>query len=313
MIALEFSTFLGRFHPVLVHLPIGFLVLAIVLEWFESFRRSEMKSRLLSMVWLFGGICAAAAALCGWYLGETGRYEEDILFVHRWLGIALVVLSFVGWWIKRHPKKYSPYIQNGFNILVLGMLFYEGHQGGNMTHGKTYLTEYAPETLKGILGAKENSDSLPQFVNPDSVLVYNDLVHPIFESKCFACHNNEVQRGGLNMVSPDSLLQGSQGDPIIVEGNAEASELFKRITLSQRNIKFMPPTENPLTYDEIQIVEWWIDSGASFDSNVSAIEVGENIKPVLLRRYALDVEPKPWYETVQLAKLDSSPHYGTAK
>ncbi len=306
MIALEFTTFLGRFHPVLVHLPIGFLVMAVLLEWFERLRRTETKSGLIPVAWLLGGISAAAAALCGWYLGETGLYEEDVLFVHRWLGIALVVLSFIGWWIKRNPKNYSPYIQNGYSILVLGMLFYEGHQGGTMTHGDTYLTEYAPESLKGILGVKKDTDSLPRFGNPDSVLVYKDLVSPIFESKCFACHNNEVQRGGLNMASPDSLLEGSQGDPIIVNGNAEDSELFKRITLSQRNIKFMPPTENPLTYDEIKIVEWWIDTGASFDANVSAIDVSENMKPVLLRRYALDVEPKPWYETVQLAKLDST-------
>ncbi len=305
MIALEFTTFIGRFHPVLVHLPIGFLVLAIVLEWFESFRRSEMKSRLIPIAWLFGGISAAAAALCGWYLGETGLYEEDTLFVHRWLGIALVVISFVGWWIKRKPKTYSPYIRTGFNFLVLGMLFYEGHQGGNMTHGDEYLTEYAPASVQHLLGVKIEKDSLPKFGNPDSVMVYNNLVAPIFEYKCVACHNNEVMRGGLNMSSPDSLLKGSQGDPIIVDGNAEDSELFKRITLSQRNIKFMPPTQNPLTYDEIKVVEWWINTGASFDANVATVEVSENMKPVLWRRYGLDVDPKPWYETVQLAKLDS--------
>ncbi len=306
MIALEFTTFIGRFHPVLVHLPIGFLVLAILLEWFESFRRTETKSRSIQIAWLLGGISAAAAALCGWYLGETGLYKEDMLFVHRWLGIALVAISFVGWWIKRNPKNYSPYIQNGFNILVLGMLFYEGHQGGNMTHGEEYLTEYAPTFIQNLLGAKNENDSLPQFGNPDSVLVYNDLVHPILESKCFACHNNEVQRGGLNMSSPDSLLKGSQGDPIIVDASTEDSELFRRITLPQRNIKFMPPTENPLTYDEIKVVEWWIDSGASFDDNVSAVTVNDNMKPVLMRRYGLDVEPKPWYETVQLESLDST-------
>jgi len=108
------------------------------------------------------------------------------------------------------------------------------------------------------------------------------------------------------MSSPDSLLKGSQGNPIIVDGSTEDSELFRRITLPQRNIKFMPPTENPLTYDEIKVVEWWIDSGASFDDNVSTVTVNDNMKPVLLRRYGLDVEPKPWYETVQLESLDST-------
>jgi uncharacterized membrane protein len=306
MIALEFTTFLGRFHPILVHLPIGFLVLAILLEAFESLRRTETKSRLIPIAWLLGGIGAAAAALCGWYLGETGLYKEDVLFVHRWLGIALVAISFVGWWLKRPSDKVSPWIQNGFNLVVLGMLFYEGHQGGNMTHGEDYLTQYAPASVKNMLGAENKLDSLPEFGNPDSVLVYNDLVQPIFEAKCFTCHNNEVQRGGLNMASPDSLMKGSQGDPIVVAGNPAESELFKRITLPQRNIKFMPPTEDPLTYDEIKVVEWWIDTGASFEDHVSAVTVNESMKPVLMRRYGLNTEPRPWYETVQLTPLDST-------
>lgn len=311
MIALEITTFIGRFHPVLVHLPIGFLVLAIVLEAFESFRRTETKSRLIPLAWLLGGISAAAAALCGWYLGETGLYKEDILFVHRWLGIALVVISFAGWWLKRSsskrtPSGRSPILQHGFNILVLGMLFYEGHQGGNMTHGEEYLTEYAPEPVKNLLGPNSEKDSLPEFANPDSVLIYADLVEPIFKAKCFACHNNEVQRGGLNMSSADSLMNGSQGDPIVTGGSIENSELFRRITLPQNSIKFMPPTPNPLTYDEIKVVEWWIDTGASIEDNVAAVTVRDNMKPVLLRRYNLDVEPKPWYENVQLKRLDST-------
>ena len=306
MIALEFTTFLGRFHPVVVHLPIGFLVLAIVLEWIDSFRKTDTKNGFIPTAWFLAGIAAGVAALCGWYLGETGLYEEDMLFVHRWLGILLVAISFVGWWMKRNPRKLSPVVQNGFNILILGMLFYEGHQGGNLTHGETYLTEFAPESVQKILGSKKERDSLPEYSNPDSVLLYADLVAPIFEAKCVACHNNEVQRGGLNMASADSLLLGSNGDPSIVGGNPEASELFRRITLSQTNIKFMPPTHDPLTYDEIKVVEWWINTGASIDKTVSAVEISEAIKPVLLRRYDFDVEPKPWYETVRLAPLAST-------
>ena len=311
MIALEVTTFIGRFHPVLVHLPIGFLVLAILLETIESFRSTETKSRLIPLAWLLGGISAAAAALCGWYLGETGLYEEDMLFVHRWLGIALVVVSLAGWWLKRKSsdrdsRSFSPWIQHGFNIFVLGMLFYEGHQGGNLTHGEEYLTEYAPDPVKKLLGPDKTKDSLPEFSNPDSVMVYADLVAPIFEDKCVACHNNEVQRGGLNMASPDSLLAGGQGDAIVTAGSTGDSELFRRITLPQSSTKFMPPTPNPLTYDEIKVVEWWIESGASIEDNVAAVTVSDNMKPVLLRRYDLDVEPKPWYETVQLKQLDST-------
>ncbi|MBM1104620.1 hypothetical protein JQC67_00585 [Aurantibacter crassamenti] len=306
MIALEFSTFLGRFHPLFVHLPIGFLILAIVLEWIENFRKTETKSKLIPIAWLLGAISAAAAAFSGWWLGETGLYEEDMLFSHRWLGITLVVFAFVGWWLKKKPNSYSKLVQNGFNIILLIMLSIEGHKGGNLTHGETYLTEYAPESIQSILGVSTTKDSITSLGTPDSVLVYRDLIKPIFDSKCVACHNNEIKRGGLNMAHADSLQLGGEGGLAIAPGNIAESELFRRITLPQKSIKFMPPTQNALTYDEIKTVEWWINKGASYEDPVSAFAVDDNIKPVLLRRFGIDTDPKPWYETVTIAAADST-------
>jgi uncharacterized membrane protein len=305
MIALEFSTFLGRFHPLFVHLPIGFLVLAIVFEWYERYRKAETQSRLIPVAWLLGAISAAAAAFSGWWLGETGLYEEDMLFSHRWLGIALVVVAFTGWWIKRKPNAHSKLMQNGVNILLLAMLLVEGHKGGNLTHGETYLTEYAPESIQTILGISKDVDSLPTLGTPDSVVVYRDLIHPIFKAKCISCHGEEVQRGGLNMASMEALQEGGDDGPIVAPGNIMESELFRRVTLPQKNVKFMPPTKDALTYDEIKTLEWWIEQGASFEEPVTAMEVTDNIKPVLLRRYGLDTDPKPWYEMVKLSPVDS--------
>ncbi|WP_289041510.1 c-type cytochrome domain-containing protein [uncultured Zobellia sp.] len=305
MIALEFSTFLGRFHPLFVHLPIGFLFLAIVLEWYESFKKTEVKSKLIPFAWLLGALSAAGAAISGWFLGETGLYEEEHLFAHRWLGIALVIVAFIGWYLKSKPKAFPIKLQHGFNILLLAMLFIEGHKGGNLTHGETYLTEYAPAPIQKLLGAKDAKDSGPSFMTPDSVQVYADLVAPIFEAKCVGCHNDEIKRGGLNMSHPDSLRMGGESENVITAGNTQDSELFRRITLPPKNVKFMPPTNNALTYDEIKTVEWWIEQGAPFEGSLTSLNVTENIKPVLLRRYGIDTNPKPWYETVQLQKLDS--------
>ncbi|CAN0588865.1 unnamed protein product, partial [Ectocarpus sp. 12 AP-2014] len=142
--------------------------------------------------------------------------------------------------------------------------------------------------------------------NPDSVRVYTDLIQPLFDAKCVSCHGNEVKRGGLNMSHPDSLLLGGDGGQVVLTGNAGKSELFRRITLPQKNSKFMPPTNSVLTYDEIKTVEWWIDQGASFENVVSQVEVGKSIKPVLLRKFGLDTTPRPWYQKVRIAPLDST-------
>jgi len=303
--ALEFTNFIGRFHPLLVHLPIGFILLAILLEWWESFRKTKKSSRLIPIAWIIGGLATILAAFCGWFLGETGLYEEGQIFWHRWLGIALIPIAFAGWWLKKKAGKFSALIQNGFNILIIVLLSIEGHKGGNLTHGEDYLMEYAPETIQKVFAAEKNMIDESVLNNPDSVLVYADLIQPIFNAKCVSCHGKEVQRGGLNMSHSDSLQLGGDGGLVVIAGNTEESELFKRVTLSQDNIKFMPPTRRVLTYDEIKILEWWINQGASFESSVNELEVKENMKPVLLRQYGLNTEPRPWYEKVQIQALDS--------
>lgn len=305
MIALEFSTFLGRFHPLLVHLPIGFILLAILLEWWESFNKTENPSQLIPIAWFIGGLSAFAAAICGWYLGETGLYEEEHLFLHRWLGVFLVPISFIGWWIKRKSNEYPKLLQNGFNIFLIILLSIEGHKGGNLTHGETYLTEFAPEPIRKLLGGDKDSTLVSTFVEPDSVIIYHQLIAPIFEVKCISCHGNEVKRGALNMSHPDSLQLGGDGGPVIATGSPLQSELFRRITLPQTEAKFMPPTPNVLTYDEIKTIEWWIEQGASFEDRLSDVKVPDNMKPLLLRRFGLNTEERPWYEKVQLAALDS--------
>lgn len=306
MIALEFTTFIGRFHPLFVHLPIGFILLAILLEWWESFRRKETLNALIPIAWFIGGLAAFAAALCGWYLGETGLYEEDKIFLHRWLGITLVPIAFVGWWVKRKYNSYHKAVQHGFNILLIILLSVEGHKGANLTHGESYLTEYAPKPIQKLFASKDVDGFKLLSNNPDSVRVYTDLIQPLFDAKCVSCHGNEVKRGGLNMSHPDSLLLGGDGGQVLLTGNAGESELFRRITLPQKNSKFMPPTNSVLTYDEIKTVEWWIDKGASFENMVSQVEVGKSIKPLLLRRFGLDTTPRPWYQKVQIAPLDST-------
>ncbi len=306
MIALDFSTFLGRFHPLFVHMPIGFVFLAILLEWWQSFKKLEKISSLISIAWFLSGLSAIMAALCGWYLGETGLYEEEQLFLHRWLGIVLVPIFFAGWWLKKNYYNYSKIIQHGFNLLIIVLLSIEGHQGGNLTHGDTYLTEFAPEPLQNLMGAKNEVAQEKQLINPDSVKVYEDLIYPIFENSCINCHCDEVKRGGLNMAYADSLMLGGSNNNMIIEGNAEGSELFRRITLPQKSIKFMPPTKKVLTYDQIKTIEWWINQGASFEATLTDVEVSKNMKPVLLRQYGLNTEPKPWYEKVKVSPLDST-------
>ncbi|NAS11370.1 c-type cytochrome domain-containing protein [Poritiphilus flavus] len=305
MIALDFSTFLGRFHPVIVHLPIGFLLLAIVFEWLQKRKEATSYHSLVSTAWFLGALSAILAAFCGWLLANGGDYPESELFWHRWLGVGLAVAATVGWWIKREPGNYSKVIHKLLSAGIVLILVLEGHLGGNITHGEDYLVEYAPEPLKGLFSKEKPENEYPSLSDVDTVLIYPQMVYPILESKCVACHNNKEQRGGLNMEDLVAFQEGGDNGPVIAAGNPLESELFRRVTLSPSSEKYMPPRGEPLSYNEIQVLHWWISQGADPEKVLNPKEVQEGVKPVLLGLYQLDTEIKPWYASVSLEPLDS--------
>src|SRR5580698_10369774 len=86
-------TFIGRLHPLLVHLPIGILLLAILLEAL-SMRVGYTTLKPAADLSLLIGCCTALLSCCtGWLLSRTGDYDPGLVLVHQWLAISLTVIS----------------------------------------------------------------------------------------------------------------------------------------------------------------------------------------------------------------------------
>ncbi len=294
------ALFWGRFHPLMVHLPIGFLLLAIIAEWFF---KEEHHRKMINFIWLLGSVSAILAAVFGWLLASGGGYEEGNLFWHRWLGVGLAVVS-TSIWVARSrdmigEKKWTHVI----NIALLLGLTFVGHLGGNLTHGSSYLLDHAPTFVQAMFAEEDATTSYTSFDQPDSVVVYADLIEPIFAQKCMECHNEEVQRGGLNMASPELLMEGGDHGAVLVNSNARESELFRRLTLPYDHEKFMPLKGEPMTYDEVSLLAWWINSGAAFEDRLSQYEVPEDVKEMLYVMYEIDLTEKPYYEKVAVEAI----------
>ena len=232
--------------------------------------------------------------------GSRGSYPESTLFWHRWLGIGITILAFAGWQLKRRSEQFSVNIHRGVNALAVLLLLIGGHQGGNLTHGSTYLIENAATPIQKLVGYEGSiPDEYPKFINPDSTLVYEQVIHTLLEKKCIQCHNDEVQRGGLNMANQEMLEKGGDNGPVIKQGKLMESELFRRLTLAVDNPKYMPPKGMPLSYPEKRLIAWWLEQPELFGKRVSEVEVPEDIKATLLQLYTLDTDPKPHYERVE--------------
>ncbi|MCX6929766.1 MAG: hypothetical protein NT154_42115, partial [Verrucomicrobia bacterium] len=81
--------FLGRFHPVLVHLPVGGLVLLGVLELLARFSRFKPAAQCNRLILGLVAAASIATASLGLMLSQSGGYDPQLLPWHKWTGIAV--------------------------------------------------------------------------------------------------------------------------------------------------------------------------------------------------------------------------------
>ncbi len=127
---MELTAFLGRLHPLILHLPIGFLMLGFIMEW--ATRNSLFKTLEPAVIFalFWGMISAIFAALFGYWLSLEGGYDEVLLSQHQNLGILTAVLSVVVFGLKSYQ---SGKIQSGVPDYVC---HFDGCDDGRRAFGR---------------------------------------------------------------------------------------------------------------------------------------------------------------------------------
>jgi mono/diheme cytochrome c family protein len=95
----------------------------------------------------------------------------------------------------------------------------------------------------------------------DQEAYFTTTVHPLLEARCFSCHGEKKQKGGLRLDSLSALLSGGDSGPAAVAGNLSKSlmiQAVKRIGDVQ-----MPPKE-PMPAEEVAILEKWVAGGLAW-------------------------------------------------
>ena len=279
--------FFGRFHPLILHLPIGFLALAFLLEILSRFERFRAYQPAVELALLLGAVSAVVAAGLGYMLAQGGGYNEELLDLHQWLGIGVAAASVISYFLLRQARSSTqPAVDKAyvsvFSVTVL-VLMGAGHYGGSLTHGSDYLTKYMPNPLRKVAGLppKEVKEE-KKITNLDSAVVYADIIHPILDARCVSCHNDDKKKGELMMHTVAALEAGGENGPIFVAGDAEASTMIQRIHLPMIDEEHMPPDgKSQLSDEQIALLTWWIDQGASFEKTVADLEADDEMQAVL--------------------------------
>jgi len=145
--------FIGRFHPVLLHLPVGVLGLLCLFELICSTRRGEEKFGDASLLMLIVGSAGAVMAVfAGIMLSREGGYSGGNFSLHQTMGLigtAGVLLALVVRLMAM--RRESAELLNAYRsvyFVSFGIMGLGAHFGGNMSHGGKFLTEHAPEWAK---------------------------------------------------------------------------------------------------------------------------------------------------------------------
>jgi uncharacterized membrane protein len=133
---------LGRFHPAVVHIPIGLLLaggVAAGLDW--RMGRSSFRAIMRYCAW-FAAAGSTVSVGLGWLQARAGVFvgaRADVVEWHRWIGVAVGTLSWAAVALAEADagvpsRRRRSYLRAA---LILGAVvaIVAGFQGGRITHG----------------------------------------------------------------------------------------------------------------------------------------------------------------------------------
>ncbi|HEX2750837.1 MAG TPA: c-type cytochrome domain-containing protein [Verrucomicrobiales bacterium] len=125
----------------------------------------------------------------------------------------------------------------------------------------------------------------PAFAVPvEEQTVYQAVIAPMVSEKCISCHGEAKQKGKLRMDSLEAMLKAGKSEHAgIVPGKSAESESVRRAGLPADDDDHMPPKDKKqLTGEELEVLKWWIDSGAKGDVKIKDAGLAEPLKGKVL-------------------------------
>lgn len=94
---------------------------------------------------------------------------------------------------------------------------------------------------------------------------YSADVQPVLKKHCAECHmpgGQGDEASGFIVESYSSVMNGTALGPVVVPGDAYSSSLYRLVSGKADKSIQMPHTKEPMTDEEIAVIETWIDQGA---------------------------------------------------
>jgi len=265
---------IGRFHPLIIHLPIGFIVMGLLIELNK--KKFKWSNDSLKFIFFWASISGVLSIISGYFQYQKGGYLWETVDLHFYAGITTVLLSFCFYLYLNGVNYLISIPRKIFTIGHLILLSITGHLGGNITHGEDHLTE----PIYNLVGISDEEINLTMnYDDMSNKSVYINLIQPILNDKCVKCHNQKKTKGGLKMHNFEALMKGGKNGSILNFDDPKLSEILVRIHLPKSEKKHMPPNGGKqLSREEIKIIGIWINGGSSLEQTISELKLNADMK-----------------------------------
>ncbi|MGE3310841.1 MAG: c-type cytochrome domain-containing protein [Limisphaerales bacterium] len=286
----QWSAFIGPFHMVLLHFPIGFIAAATILEAIAWWRSSDDLRRAVQVMLWATVASGAVAAASGLLRAEGGGYNLELVLEHRNLAFGFigvtVAAGIAGRYAARRPALARPWlVYRGLLVLAFLLVGAAGHHGGDLTHGSGFLTSGAPGFISRFFESPPPALVGNPITNPASgggatgtgeadrsiAQLYSEKIQPFFESRCYPCHGAEKHKGDFRLDQREAALRGGDsGMAGITPGEPMKSNVLRLLLLPRDHDDAMPPEGKPeASPEEILAIAHWIQAGAPFGTTPS--------------------------------------------
>lgn len=290
----DFLILIGRFHPLIVHLPIGFIVLGILIELNK--KKLGWSNDALKFIFFWASITGVFSIISGFFQYQNGGYLWETVQNHFIAGVLTIILSFSFYLKLIENSIFKSIPRKLFTIANSVILILTGHLGGNITHGEEHLVE----PINNLIGINEEEPlTVKYYEDFKDKPLFSSVIQPIIDQKCVKCHNSKKSNGKLRMHNTKEFMKGGKSGSIINNDTPEISEMYIRIHLPKEEKKHMPPKSvKQLTRQEISLISIWIENGSSFEKSIKDFKLEENII-----NYFFDTE-KPFFPMVKVSAPD---------
>jgi uncharacterized membrane protein/YHS domain-containing protein len=140
-------TFLGKFHPVVVHFPIALILTGFFFAWLTLFYKKEIFEQAGIWITYLAALSAVVGVLLGLAAGSEASYPELLAGYfswHRILGISTGVLSLLSAYLAfrfhRNPSSRNGWCFRVSLLLAAALVGITGHFGATLIYGPDHFS-----------------------------------------------------------------------------------------------------------------------------------------------------------------------------